>query len=54
MDGVGVVVVVADREVLAGLEEEVAAAQAEHDRALDARRPDDRAAEDLVRCSNSG
>ena len=35
--GVGVVVVVADGEVLPGLEQEVAAALAEHDRAVDAR-----------------
>ena len=40
-------VAVADRQVLARLEEEVAAAQAEHDPAGQPRRPDDRAAEDL-------
>ena len=43
-----VVRVVADREVLPGLEDEVSAAQADDDRALDARRPDDRAVEDLA------
>ena len=40
-------VAVADRQVLARLEEEVAAAQAEDDRAFDPGRPDDRAREDL-------
>ena len=39
---------VADREVLARDELEVAAAQAEHDGAVDAGRPHDRAAEDLA------
>src|SRR3954447_25473377 len=49
VDVVGVVVVVADREVLPGLEQEVPAAQRHHDRAAHARRPDDRAArEDLL------
>src|SRR5438067_13231364 len=46
---VAVVRVVADREVLARLEEKVAAAQAEHDRSLHAGRPDDRALEDLAK-----
>src|SRR5215207_3173524 len=49
VDEVGVVMVVADREVLAGLEQEVAAAQGHDDRAAHARRPHDRAAaEDLL------
>ena len=39
VDGVGVVAVVADREVLAGLEQEVAAALADDDGALHARAP---------------
>src|ERR1700749_552987 len=47
VDRFGVVVAVADREVLAGLEEEVAPAEAEDDAAADAGRPDDRAVEDL-------
>ena len=47
MDLLGVVVVVTDRQVLAGLEQEVATPQADDDRSLDARRPHDRAAEDL-------
>ena len=38
---------VTDRDVLPGLEQEVAAAEADHDRATDARGPDDRALEDL-------
>ena len=55
VDGFGVVVVVADREVLAGLEQEVAAAQADDDRAAHAGRPHDRAAARIfLRWSNSG
>jgi hypothetical protein len=46
MGGVGVVVVVADREVLAGVEQEVAAAHAHNRGALHARGPDERSAED--------
>src|SRR4051812_7537183 len=47
-DALGVVALVAHREVLARLEQEVAAALAEHDRALHARRPHERAAGDLA------
>ena len=54
MDGVGVVVVVADGEILAGVEEEVASALADDDGAVDAGRPDDRAAEDLAQMVEQG
>ena len=39
---------VADRQILAGLEVEVAAAHAQHDRAAHARRPHDRALDDVA------
>src|SRR6185437_1094447 len=45
---VGVVVQVSDGEVLAGLEEEVVAAHADHDGALQTRRPDQLALDDLA------
>jgi len=48
MHAFGVVVAVAEAEVLPGLEEEVAPAQAEHDGALYSGCPHDRAAEDLA------
>ena len=40
--------VVSDRQVLADVEHEVAAALADHDRALHAGRPDERSADDLA------
>ena len=46
--GFGVVRRVADRDVLSGLEDEVPAPQAEHDAALDSRRPHQGAAQDLA------
>src|SRR6202042_3836733 len=48
LHGLGVVPFVADRNVLAGFEHEVAATEADHDRASHARGPDDRALEDLA------
>jgi hypothetical protein len=47
VDRLGVVVAVADRQTLARLEAEVTAAEADHEGAPDARRPDDRTSEDL-------
>ena len=47
-DRLGVVGLVADRHVLAGLEGEVAAAHAHDDRSVDARRPDDRPLDDVA------
>jgi O-acetylserine/cysteine efflux transporter len=46
-DDIAVVGVIADRQVLARLEDEVAASLADHDRTLDPGRPDDRTLEDL-------
>src|SRR5204862_6413384 len=43
-----VVAVVTDAQVLPAFEEEVAASEAEHHRAVDAWRPDDRAFQDLA------
>ena len=43
-----VVVLVSDRQILAAVEQEVAAAEADHDRAVQAGRPDDRALDDLA------
>src|SRR3954466_10594044 len=46
LDVLGVVAVIADRDVLAALEEKVPAAQAEYDAAVDAGRPHERPVED--------
>ena len=48
LDGAGVVALVADREILADVEQEVAATLADHDRALHAGRPHERPADDLA------
>jgi hypothetical protein len=54
VDGVRIVVLVSDREILAAVEEEIAPAHAEHGAAVDRRRPHDRAAEDLAQVLEEG